>query len=398
MVKPGFLHATPVVAAAVVLTLGVPAATAQDASATVVTPASRPAASPPQATTRPAATDSGVVGAALQELYVIPRDSGDAPYAGAGDAKAQSAPRSKAASGALPAREQRSASAKRPPSTAPAAGRDREPGTTNAGSGQPPVTNSRAGTPAHFRTGRRLSTNDREWANYRYFGGQPSRYGYGMYDYNGGYRSYGGYGPYGGYDDGDVYRFGFMQGYDKGQFDRTSNERAESVAAHASLNVSSGLQFFRKGEYRKAADAYQLAAELDQGDPAARLCAGHALFALGRYREAARFIRRAFELQPRVAYLAYDIRGDYENRADFDEHLQALRKALDLAPRDPDRLFMLGYVLYYSNQRANAYAAFAQLLQVDKNDKLAASLYHNAQPSDVEADAARAAAQQTPAK
>ncbi|HOW69798.1 MAG TPA: tetratricopeptide repeat protein [Phycisphaerae bacterium] len=353
-------------------------------------PSSRPApavTSPQATTTRPASLESGVVGAALRELYVIPRDSSGQSSSAT---PAQSASRSGLRSNA--------GSSTGRPSTAPAAEGQRKGGGADARSTSPQVMDLSGGTSARYHSGRRLSTNEREWATYRYFGGQPSRYGYGMYGYDsGGDR---GYGPYYGYghEEGDVYRFGFMQGYDKGKFDRSGEERAESVAAHASLNVSSGLQFFRKGDFRRAADAYQLAAELDQGDPAARLCAGHALFALGRYREACRFIRRAFELQPRIAYLAYDIRGDYEDRAVFDDHLRALRKALELAPRDPDRLFMLGYVLYYSNQRAQSYPVFAQLLQVDRNDKLAFALYRNAQPSDVEVDAAKAVAPPAPAR
>ncbi|MBP7933663.1 MAG: tetratricopeptide repeat protein [Phycisphaerae bacterium] len=391
MLKRDFSGAAMAVVVAFLVRAGSPTVAAEDGRVGTNAPPSgqpAPAVTFPQATTtRPASLESGVVGAALRELYVIPRDSAGQ---GLNATPAQSASRSAVRSDA--------GSSTGRPSTAPAAKGQRRGGDANARSTSPQVTDLSVGTSARYHSGRRLSTNDREWATYRYFGGQPSRYGYGMYGYDGG--GYRGYGPYPGYgyEEGDVYRFGFMQGYDKGKFDRSGEERAESVAAHASLNVSSGLQFFRKGDFRRAADAYQLAAELDQGDPAARLCAGHALFALGRYREAGRFIRRAFELQPRIAYLAYDIRGDYSDGADFDDHLQALRKALEVSPRDPDRLFMLGYVLYYSNQRAQSYPVLAQLLQVDKNDKLAFALYRNAQPSDVEVDSAKAAAAPTRAK
>lgn len=403
MFRPALWGASLAVAVLAPFLVGSPLVPAEAAHGETAPPASRPATAIPgsQATTRPACTEGGVVGAALRELYIIPRNdpAGDSSQAAAGKPPGLANVRSPAkATGTLPtAKDQRASPSPHTTSTAPAVGLGTDKGESYAGPLKRQASDLQVGTSAHYRGGRRLPTHDREWATYRYFGGQPSRYGYGIYDDDG--SSYRAFGPYGyDYQDGDIYRFGFMRGYNKGKFDRSSSERAESVAAHASLNVAGGLQFFRKGDYRKAADAYQLAAELDQGDPAARLCAGHALFALGRYREASRFIRRAFELQPRVAYLAYDIRGDYGDRTDFDDHLRALRRALDLAPRDPDRLLVLGYVLYYSDQRAQSYPILAQLLQVDKNDKLAALLHGNARPSDVEVDAAKSAAQPAPAR
>jgi hypothetical protein len=68
--------------------------------------------------------------------------------------------------------------------------------------------------------------------------------------------------------------------------------------------------------------------ETDHGDAASRIYAGHTLFAIGRYRDGVRFLRRAFQLQPRITYLSYDIRDDYGDPADFDRQLEALREAL----------------------------------------------------------------------
>lgn len=217
--------------------------------------------------------------------------------------------------------------------------------------------------------GTQISSKEREWADYRYYNGTPSRYGVE------------GYG-----EDGGTYRFGFMQGYDYGRFDAETDSRVQALMSHASVQIDRGVQYFQQGQYQQAADTFQLAAETDQGDAIARIYAGHALFALGRYRDSTRYIRRAFELQPRISYLTYDIRGDYANPALFEQQIEALRKALDLSPRDTDRLFLLGYLHYYTGQRTAAYRCFMRAVEVDKTDTISDRLMRNAQPPDVEVD------------
>lgn len=252
---------------------------------------------------------------------------------------------------------------------------------------EPAATNVYVGVPPYYHGGQRLSPHQRSYANYRYYGGRPSRYGYGRY------RRYSddGYDGYG-YGGGDSFRFGFMEGYDAGYFDRTTNERVESVLAHAGAYLERGIEMFREGQYLEAADTFQVASDMDQGSAASRIYAGHALFAIGRYRDAVRHLRRAFELQPRIAYLTYDMRGDYSDLTAFNDQYQALQTALKLSPRDPDRLFMAGYVLYYSGQRGQSYPFWSRAHQLDKSDRLVAKLMRNAQPSDIEMDRLKAKA------
>ena len=226
----------------------------------------------------------------------------------------------------------------------------------------------------------RLTQRERDWANYRYFGGRPSRYGYGRFD------RYGGYGA----DGGDAFRYGFMRGYDVGYFDQTSNARTRSLLAYARSQLNRGIELFAQGRYEEAADAFQASADSDQGDAITRIYAGHALFALGRYRDAVAHIRRAVELQPRIVHLRFDMRGDYERVVDFDAQLNALKESLELAPTDPDRLFLLGYVLYFSGQRTAAYPVLSRAHALDRGDELVARMMRSAQPADVEVDAMKA--------
>ena len=230
------------------------------------------------------------------------------------------------------------------------------------------------GPGVYYHPRQRLSSDQRRWTNYRYFDGRPSRYGYGMHDHFGdGYA-------------GDVYRFGFNKGYDVGRFDKVATERQEKVLAHARGHLGRGLVLLRDGEYRGAANAFKLAAETDQGDPAARLYAAHALFAIGRYGDAVKYLRRAFELQPKIVFLDFDIRDDYGQRADFDKQLEVLENALKRFPRNLDRLIMLGYVRYYSHQHEKAHEPLAKASKVDPRDRLVVRLLDNCRPPDVTLD------------
>jgi len=381
------------------------------------TPASsggrRPNETSKSATTQPAQTKRiGVVQAALRQLYTIPR-TGPRQLARKPEPRAsESVPKTKRRT------RQDSAGPHVPGAPAPAtsnrlglqhldairnsvsslpigddihgAQADRPDDPQKVGEGpEQAATNVYVGVPPWHHRGQRLSPHERSYADYRYYGGRPSRYGRGRYRrYNDDIYDRYGYG----YGSGDSFRFGFMEGYDTGYFDRTSNERVESVLAHASAYLDRGIELFRQGRYLEAADTFQVASEMDQGSAASRIYAGHALFAVGRYRDAVRHIRRAFELQPRIAHLTYDMRGDYDEPAEFNEQYKALQTALKLSPRDPDRLFMIGYVLYYSGQRSQSYPFLARVHKLDKSDRLVAKLMRNAQPPDVELDAQKSSA------
>ncbi|HSW44900.1 MAG TPA: hypothetical protein VLM89_04960 [Phycisphaerae bacterium] len=330
-------------------------------------PASRPAAVPSPPASQPSAlSEMGVVRAALTQLYIIPRNQ---PAALPGDSGKRMA--SRPANNGPPSisveHDRRIAAA---PTSAPANRTINE-----ADTGLRQTSTVYIESIPWYHTGSPISQKEREWADYRYYGGTPSRYGL---------RS-----SYGAHDDAraGTYRYGFVEGYDYGRFNAETDQRVLQLMSHASAHLDQGVRFFRQGQYQQAADTFQLSSETDQGDPLSRIYAGHALFALGRYRDAVRHIRRAFELQPRIAYLTYDIRGDYENPAMFDQQLEHLGKALVMAPRDPDRLFMMGYLHYYTGRRAAAWRYFSRTLELDRADTISDRLMRNAQPPDVEADA-----------
>jgi hypothetical protein len=219
-----------------------------------------------------------------------------------------------------------------------------------------------------------LSHRQRRWSNYRYFGGRPGRYGYGRHDY------------WGGQYEGDVYRYGFMRGYNVGRFDQTGYQMQEAALQRHQIYLERALTLFKQGQYHEAASTFKLAADSNQSDPAARIYAAHALFAIGRYRDAAEYLRLAFKLQPKIAKLYYDMRDDYGDPIEFDKQLAALDKAIQLAPRDIHRLTVKGYILYYTHQRHQAYEVLAKAKKIDPENNVINQLLDNCQPPDVIVD------------
>ena len=126
-----------------------------------------------------------------------------------------------------------------------------------------------------------------------------------------------------------------------------------------------GLLQFYYGHYDWAAVKLLGAAEKNQANGASRLHAGHALFALGRYDEATKLIARAFELSPSLISKQYDIRDEYENKADFDKHLAALKSYVRAKPDDAAGQTLLGYVMFYSEGPGSAYGYLKEAARLD---------------------------------
>lgn len=231
----------------------------------------------------------------------------------------------------------------------------------------------------YYRPTRRLSSSRRDWVDYRYYNGRPSAYGRGRYT-----REYG-------YNDaaGEHFRFGFLEGYDRGRWEAQADRRTRHLVETAHNHLSRGLTYFRNGRYHQAAKSFRLSATTNQGDPAARLYAAHSLFAIGRYRDGVEHLRRAFDLQPEIAFLHFDIRDDYGNKKEFGKQLKALERALHQSPHDMDRLLMAGYIYTFSGEQEKGYKALIKVKRLDRRERLADQILQGNQPPDVVVDQLR---------
>ena len=220
---------------------------------------------------------------------------------------------------------------------------------------------------------------DRPWGRPRYL----DRYGHRPRGYLRHNSRPGRYSRY--YYDDYTYRFGVPRRYDphaydlerayrQGVADGQGYERfeiqAERGLATYQQAMAAGHFEFADGRYGAAMRQFLLAASVSQGDPASRICAAHAYFALGDFETAVRLLRRAFELQPKWPHLPMDIRGAYGKRADFATHLTALHSALERDTGNPDLWFLLGYCCYYSNQMGRAAEALGNAAKLRPEDGL----------------------------
>jgi hypothetical protein len=154
----------------------------------------------------------------------------------------------------------------------------------------------------------------------------------------------------------------------------TVRQREQAVYDAYQDLLGAGLVSFRDGDYRQAANQFAAAAEANQGDAACRIHAAQALFAVGDYRSAVVLLRRAFQLQPKIVALPYDVRSDYTDPQDFAMQLGALEAAVLAQPDDPTLLLLLGYVRMYSGDRDGAYQALRAAVRLSPRDDLALRL------------------------
>ena len=152
----------------------------------------------------------------------------------------------------------------------------------------------------------------------------------------------------------------------EGQAQARERPTAVKQSRHDSL-MSEGDDFFHRGEYEKAADAFSRAASLLPESAVARLARGHALFALGRFEESARSLREGMQYEPQWAFYELDLRGFYGDDAEFERHVSKLEAKL--AERaEPECLFELAYIRAFSGARESARDLFAEAVHLEPHD------------------------------
>ncbi len=191
------------------------------------------------------------------------------------------------------------------------------------------------------------------------YGYAPPAYHYGYpppYDY---------YGDFGG----AAFDEGYYQGRRDGKEFAEWSFRYELGTRSYLKAMEAGVRAFQSGDYSLASRQFVLASQLNQGDSAARLHAAHALVALARFEEAARTVRRALQLQPKLVFLPLDIRGDYGRLSDFDEHTRKLRDAATQAGDNANLWFLLGYWDFFSGRADQAAESLQKADTLDSDNR-----------------------------
>jgi tetratricopeptide (TPR) repeat protein len=181
------------------------------------------------------------------------------------------------------------------------------------------------------------------------------------------------------YDAIDAYERGYREGREYADLEDRIEEREAALYNSYRGLMEGGLTDFRRGKYRQAANKFVAAAELNHADAASRLHAAHALFAVEEYRAAVVMLRRAYQLQPKIVALTYDIRDDYGDD-DFDDHLEELEDEAEDHRGDASLWLLLGYIQSHAGDVDDAYDALRHAARLDPRDPLTINLLQSAGP------------------
>lgn len=171
-----------------------------------------------------------------------------------------------------------------------------------------------------------------------------------------------------GYD--DAVERAYRQRLEDGKFHAEFLDQAQRGMTAYQRAISSADAAFREGHYAVAARDYILAARLNQGDPIARLNGAHAQVALGRFHEAVALLRRAFELEPRIALMPLNLRDAYAHPRDFIMHLEAVADASRSQPQDAELAILLAYYSHFSGDSTAAAEAITRAAGLRSGDRL----------------------------
>jgi len=147
--------------------------------------------------------------------------------------------------------------------------------------------------------------------------------------------------------------------------------RAERVLGEHERALRQGLDQLKAGQVERAIVSLTLAAKLNQSDAASRIHLAQARLAQGTYVHAAKALRRALELQPKLLYLTLPLDSYYAERGALGRYTEALSRWL-LANHEvgADEQFLLGFLELQRDDFDSAHAAFQRAAALRPGDEL----------------------------
>ena len=137
-----------------------------------------------------------------------------------------------------------------------------------------------------------------------------------------------------------------------------------------------GEEAFRARNYMAANRAWQHAVVDDPSNGALAMKLALALFAVGKYQEAAGTTQQVLMLIPQEKWgqAASDYKKLYANPKDYLDQVKSLAKAAADKPNDPALRFLLGFHYGYSGRIGDAVRELDKLVQLEPKDQLARKL------------------------
>jgi tetratricopeptide (TPR) repeat protein len=146
--------------------------------------------------------------------------------------------------------------------------------------------------------------------------------------------------------------------------------------------MTEGTQLFLAGKYNESAAKFLRVTLADRQNVDATLAYAIARFATGDYQIAGLAVRRGIRRIPEVVNSAFDVRSRYSKPDHFRNHLTRLEHYLTEHPADLDAWVVLGFVKYFSGERAHAVEVFRRLRDMPRADVELAEIFLGASPED----------------
>lgn len=136
--------------------------------------------------------------------------------------------------------------------------------------------------------------------------------------------------------------------------------RSKRVLAAHNRALDGSLEQLKRGQFLKAVASLTLAAKLDQGDPACRIHLAQARMALGQYDEAAKALRRALQLQPKLVFIDMQLDQYYPKDTTVAKLADQLAEKVRAEEVSAEVYFLQGFLEYQRDRSGDAYAAFTK--------------------------------------
>ena len=155
-----------------------------------------------------------------------------------------------------------------------------------------------------------------------------------------------------------------------------SSGTSEPAAASSEPFDRQGEYAFRARDYLAANRDWQHAVVDDPSNGALAMKLALAMFAVGKYREAAGTTQQVLMLLPQEKWgqVVSDYKKLYANPKDYLDQLKSLAKAAADKPNDPALRFLLGFHYGYSGRVADAVRELNKLVQLEPKDQLGRKL------------------------
>jgi tetratricopeptide (TPR) repeat protein len=137
--------------------------------------------------------------------------------------------------------------------------------------------------------------------------------------------------------------------------------------------VSLGDVYFQLSRYDRALEAYEKAVQYAPSDANLRFILCDAMFANGRFAEAAEAIRGALRIDPALVESRADKRTFYSRTADFDAQVSVLEGWLQNHTENADGWLVLGYNRYFRGELEKAREAFRKAREATGGETRVAS-------------------------